>query len=1192
MTSSTAILDAHPGPEFARECETPVERSARRPRRVVAGRDEPHGSAFRGTGGGEGMGAAAMLDERPDVHAAAVSFRVLGPVAAWREDHAVRLRGPRHREVLARLIVARGRVVPVDRLIDDLWPDQPPQQALAAVQTFVSQLRRALEPDRAPRTPARVLVTEAPGYALRVEPDQVDAWRLDRLVREVGDLLAAGRSEAALRRAEAALELCAGPAFAEFVDAPWLRAEADRIDELALLALERRAQAALQLGRAADLVADLESHVAAHPLREEAWRLLALAHYGSGRQGDALATLRRARHELREQLGVDPGPALRGLERDVLDQSVPVAAPAGLPAPVAAPAGPAPAAVDGPVASPRGAPLFGRSAELGALRAVAGAAAGGRGGLAIVSGPAGGGKSALVRHLAGELVAQGWLTATGWCPPDGGAPAGWPWAEVLDTLATVEAPAPELAALISRMRGVDPGPVDGDPAVARFRLQRAVGSYLAQLARSRPVLVVLDDIQDADDQTLALLTRLAPDLAESAVLVVATMRDREDAAWPPRLVAALAELARHLPARVSLGGLDAVAVGELVRSVCTAPVDDETAAELARRTGGNPFFVTECARLLEAEGPAAATTAVPAGVRDVLARRIARLPAAGRTLLGHAAVIGRRVDVDVLAEIDGSDPDTVLDAVEPAVLAGLVVEPGAGRLEFAHALVHDVVYEGLSRLRRARLHARVARILERRRPTEVAALAHHFAAAGGADPAAASRYSRLAAQDAEARLAHREAATLWRQSLDATDRVPTDPCDRLDMVLRLVRALALGGDLVAARAERAGAVGAAMAIGDPVRTARAIVAFDVPTLWTARRYGTVAGDVVALAERTLRALPAGHDELRARLLVTIALELEGDPGARGREAAFEAEALARRLDERAGGGEVLVMALNGVCMQHFVIDGLAERTRAADGMLELALRHELPAAEAIARLMLAGTHVKRGDVTAADVLVEPVAEIARRYDRPLLLALVGFYRGMRHAVADRLDEAEVAYRDAVARLGRGGLWNGDRDMAAYTAFSLRLAGGRHDEAVRVWSAHRAAGGLVLPELYAAALAGAGRLDEARSTAGPAGPVRRDYFYDMVMGARARLGIALRDTARVQQAHAALAPYPDLVVGGGTGAVAVCPVAQVLGEIAEHRGRPGEAAELYRRAGAVAERAGAPRWAAEARSSLDRVRRVR
>ncbi|MEU6004063.1 BTAD domain-containing putative transcriptional regulator [Streptomyces sp. NPDC047197] len=246
-----------------------------------------------------------------------VAFGVLGPVVAWDgAGGAVALKGPRHRAVLARLIVARRRVVPVARLVDDLWVD-PPQDAVGAVRTFVAALRRALEPERPPRTPARLLVTEGPGYALRAEPAAVDAWRFEQAVTDAATL----PPQDALDRLEEALGWWRGPAYADFPEETWARAERSRLGELRLHAVERRAEARLDLGRAADAVPDLDAHVAEHPWREDAWRLLALALYRTGRQGDALAVLRRARALLVEQLGVDPGPALRRLEADILGQA-------------------------------------------------------------------------------------------------------------------------------------------------------------------------------------------------------------------------------------------------------------------------------------------------------------------------------------------------------------------------------------------------------------------------------------------------------------------------------------------------------------------------------------------------------------------------------------------------------------------------------------------------------------------------------------------------------------------------------------------------------------------------------------------------------------------------------------------------------------------------------------------------------
>jgi DNA-binding SARP family transcriptional activator len=262
---------------------------------------------------------------------------VLGPIAAWDgAGDAIALRGPRHRAVLARLIVARGRVVPVSRLVDDLWWADPPADAVGAIRTFVAALRRALEPERPPRAPARLLVTDGPGYALRAEPDAVDAWRFEQAVASAATLPPDG----ALARLTEALAWWRGPAYAEVAEEHWARAECSRLSELRLHAVERQAEARLGLGLAAQAVPDLEAHVADQPWREEAWCLLALALYRTGRQGDALAVLHRARTLLVEQVGVTPGPRLRRLETDILDQAGHLDLTVGTPSAKGAAAGP------------------------------------------------------------------------------------------------------------------------------------------------------------------------------------------------------------------------------------------------------------------------------------------------------------------------------------------------------------------------------------------------------------------------------------------------------------------------------------------------------------------------------------------------------------------------------------------------------------------------------------------------------------------------------------------------------------------------------------------------------------------------------------------------------------------------------------------------------------------------------------
>ncbi|MEW1567732.1 BTAD domain-containing putative transcriptional regulator, partial [Streptomyces sp. NPDC093509] len=244
-----------------------------------------------------------------------VQFGLLGPVAAWDDEGTpMPLGAPRHREVLGRLLVARNHVVPVDRLVADLWEDEPPKGAVGAVRTFVAALRRALEPGRPANRPPSLLVTQGPGYVLRASRDAVDAGRFEEAVARAG--AAAPHGAAAVWNE--ALALWRGPALADFPRARWAAPERARLESLRLRAVEGRADALIATGAAREAVPDLESHVTAHPWREDGWVLLATALDRSGRRGDALAVLRRARETLADELGMDPGPALARAEERIL----------------------------------------------------------------------------------------------------------------------------------------------------------------------------------------------------------------------------------------------------------------------------------------------------------------------------------------------------------------------------------------------------------------------------------------------------------------------------------------------------------------------------------------------------------------------------------------------------------------------------------------------------------------------------------------------------------------------------------------------------------------------------------------------------------------------------------------------------------------------------------------------------------
>ena len=287
---------------------------------------------------------------------------------------------------------------------------------------------------------------------------------------------------------------------------------------------------------------------------------------------------------------------------------------------------------------------------------------------------------------------------------------------------------------------------------------------MAQAATAGPVAVLLDDLHRTDGLTLELLRLVTHELRERPVLVIATYRPSESGS---ELASARAALAVRTAAHVAIGGLDDAATAALAADFGLTNLTGQALRLLHDRTGGNPLFVRELARLTTSEGCRTARFAVPAGVGDVLRRRLIRLPGATVTALRQAAVLGREVDVDLLADLAHRDPDDLLDALEPAVHVGLLEEPAPDRVRFAHALIRDTLYEDTSLLRRSRLHATALSLLrERGRGADPAALAYHaVAAATPASAVAAADLAMAAGRDADRVGAPVEAARQWRAAV-------------------------------------------------------------------------------------------------------------------------------------------------------------------------------------------------------------------------------------------------------------------------------------------------------------------------------------------------------------------------------------------------------------------------------------------
>jgi DNA-binding SARP family transcriptional activator len=1124
-----------------------------------------------------------------------MDFRILGPLEVQGAGGALSLGGAKQRALLAALLLRANEVVSSDRLIEELWGEHPPETGGKALQVRISELRKLLEPDRGRGEPNRVLLTRPPGYLLRLEPEQLDLTRFERLCSEARDALARGEAARARTKLEEALALWRGGALADLAYEPFAQAEIARLNELRLAALEDRIDADLALGRHADVVGELESLIAEQPLRERLRRQLMLALYRSGRQAEALEAYRQTRNVLVEELGIEPGRGLKELERAILIQDSSLDLDVRIhPNGAAAPTEEAVAAEpEGDNVSPGERSFVGREGELatfveGLERALAGEAS-----LFLVAGEPGIGKSRLVDEIASRARKRGAKVVWGRCWEAGGAPAYWPWVQALRTYirdsdpelvrralgagaADVAQILPELGELIPDL----PAPPSLDPEGARFRVFDATASFLRAASEAQPLMLALDDLHAADAPSLLLLRFLARELREARIVLAGTFRDSESAA-DDALAEAVSELRREpITHIVQLGGLALPELARFIEQITGAQPSERLGVAIHRETEGNPLFVGELVRLLasegrleEAEGPEWEPS-IPLGLREVIGHRLRHLSDDCKRLLSVASVLGREVRLDVLERVSEHSGEELLDSLEEAFAAGVVTELPAypGGLRFSHALIRDSLYGDLGTKDRLGLHRRAGAVLEtlygQDPESHLTELAHHFLkAAPGGDLDQAIEYARRAGERAAELLAYEEAARLYEMALEVLElKMPPDERIRCELMLALGDAQARAGDLTSAKETFLDAADVARRLNAPNELARAALGYGGRFVWF--RAGKDRR-LIPLLEDALKALPT-DSPLRARLLARLAGALRDHPIPTRRSVlSREAVVIARRLGDRA----TLAYALEGT---------YAALSWPRDAQAWLAMARELAQlAEETgdweqafsAHFHAFGALMVRADVRAADAELAGMAALAQELRQPAQVWSLSIARGMRALLAGRIEEAERLVHE-FAGVGPGGQGSDATDfyyVLNLQSWAVRREQGRLTdvEPSLVSFVEEYPNLFLFRSLLASLYAELGRAEEAREELAR---LAADDFADLQVGTEwflaasllAGVCTSLGDAPRAARLYDALLPYPDCNVYAHP-EVSLGSASRVLGMLASTMHRWKEASRHFERA---------------------------
>ncbi|MCP5032770.1 MAG: AAA family ATPase, partial [Actinomycetia bacterium] len=759
------------------------------------------------------------------------SFEILGPVTVTVDGIPVRLGGPRQVAVLARLLVDPGKIVSMDQLVDAVWDGDAPARPEVALRSYVSNLRRAIEPDRDRRAATSCIESRNPGYCLAIDSEAVDAHRFERLISAARSTPKTGACH--LDLASEACELWRGEPFEGVTESDAIGAARSRLEELRLVATEIMVEAKLAVGHHEGVIAELERALSNNPLRERLTELMMLALYRAGRQSEALAVCSQLRKRLVDGQGIDPGRPVQELEHKILVHD------ASLEGPRSASVGNTKA----PGSS--NCTVIGRNEELGALSPIEDLVLEGRAASAVITGEPGSGKSVLARQLARDLEARGAHSTWGLCRALACNQGLWPWGQLLDGLGPEVATngvleglqrlgviAPGLLAdQDSRVDLAATGPATMTEAASYFQ---PIVELLKRVSRQHPLAIIIEDAQWADEASIELLAYAGAALVDHPIAFVTTWRPTDLGQSPVRGV--LRQLAR-LPnlIRVDLAGLDRFGVEELIVSI--NPEVRGMAPLIGEASAGNPMLVCELLAGLGSRPAKGAALSLDQhqlrptpNLRDTMLDRIDRAHSAAVDVLSVGALLGTPFSAEILAGgVDWSN-QVVEDVLDATVGAGLLVSgKGAeGQYWFRHPITAKVLIEEVSQPRRSRVHAALGHALLRdgRHPAEIA---HQFAQADSSGSSVlAARFAIKSVSSAIDPVDIEAAAVIVSRGLDELERMEETAELEIRFCLFLCQWARIRGDEARFEALGRRLVDAAERVGESRHLVRALVVATGP----------------------------------------------------------------------------------------------------------------------------------------------------------------------------------------------------------------------------------------------------------------------------------------------------------------------------------------------------------------------------